>query len=148
MTACVFCAIAAKKIPASIVYEDEYCVAFLDLFPLRPAHVLVINKRHAQYVHELSGEERSHLFEIANKVSLAIRASSFKPAAVHFQINDGKAAHQTVPHVHLHILPRYPADSAAFVVSLLAKPVMMLKGGLSRKVLDKQAEEIRKYLSE
>ena len=62
MTACVFCAIAAKKIHASIVYEDEYCVAFLDLFPLRPAHVLVINKRHAQYVHELSGEERSHLF--------------------------------------------------------------------------------------
>ena len=53
-----------------------------------------------------------------------------------------------MPHVHLHILPRYPADSAAFVVSLLAKPVMMLKGGLSRKILDKQAEEIRKYLSE
>ena len=148
MTTCVFCAIVAKKMPASIIYEDEYCVAFLDLFPLRPAHVLVINKRHAQYVHELSGEERSHLFEIANKVSLAIRASSFEPAAVHFQINDGKAAHQTVPHVHLHILPRYPADSAAFVGSLLAKPLMMLKGGLSRKVLDKQAEEIRKYLSE
>ena len=80
-------------------------------------------------------------------MSLAIRASSFEPAAVHFQINDGKAAHQTVPHVHLHILPRYPADSAAFVGSLLAKPLMMLKGGLSRKVLDKQAEEIRKNIS-
>jgi histidine triad (HIT) family protein len=148
MTACVFCAIAAKKIPASIVYEDDSCVAFLDLFPLRPAHVLVINKRHAQYVHELTSAERSHLFEVANKISLAIRASSFKPAAFHFNINDGKAAHQTVPHVHLHILPRYPADSAAFVGSLLAKPVMMLKGGLSRKVLDEQAAEIRQYLSE
>lgn len=146
MTACVFCAIVAKKIPASIVYEDEYCVAFLDLFPLRPAHVLVINKRHAQHVYELTSAERSHLFDVANKVSLAIRASSFKPAAVHFNINDGKAAHQTVPHVHLHILPRYKADSAAFVASLFAKPLMMLKGGLSRKVLDQQAEEIRKNI--
>ena len=99
MTTCVFCAIVAKKIPASIVYEDEYYVAFLDLFPLRPAHVLVINKRHAQYVHELTSEERSHLFEIANKVSLAIRALFFEPAAVHFQINDGKAAHQTVSQI-------------------------------------------------
>ena len=147
MTACVFCAIAAKKIPASIVYEDDYCVAFLDLFPLRPAHVLVINKRHAQYVHELSAQERSHLFEIANKISLAIRASSFKPAAVHFNINDGKAAHQTVPHVHLHVLPRYQGDSASFVASLLAKPLLMLKGGLSRQTLEQQAEEIRRYLA-
>ena len=147
MKPCVFCAITSKQLPASIVYEDEYCLAFLDLFPLRPAHVLVINKRHAQYVHELSAQERSHLFEIANKISLAIRASSFKPAAVHFNINDGKAAHQTVPHVHLHVLPRYRGDSASFVGSLLAKPLMMLKGGLSREVLDKQAEEIRQYLS-
>ncbi|MCC6374260.1 MAG: HIT family protein [Moraxellaceae bacterium] len=146
MSDCVFCAIIAKKSPASIVYEDELCMVLMDIFPLRPAHVLVINKRHVQYVRELSEQERNHLFATANKVSQAIVKSSLQALAVHFNINDGKAAHQTVPHVHLHILPRYKNDSAAFVSSLLAKPLLMLKGGANRKTLDNQAQEIAKHL--
>ena len=105
MKSCIFCSIVAQRAPASIIYEDELCLALMDIFPLRPAHVLVVNKRHVQYVHELSEQERNHLFTIGNKVSQAIRQSDLKPLAVHFNINDGKAAHQTVPHVHLHILP-------------------------------------------
>lgn len=147
MSQCVFCAIAASKLPASIVYEDEQAMAFMDIVPLRPAHVLVINKRHAQYVHELTDAERSHLFAIANKVSQALRASSLQPAAVHFNINDGKAAQQTVPHVHLHVLPRYDNDLFSFAASLLAKPLWMLKGGISRMTLEQQAQEIRNHMA-
>ncbi len=146
MSSCIFCAIAAKQVPASIVYEDELCVAFMDIFPMRPAHILVINKRHAQYVHELSATERAHLFEVGHNISQALRASTFQPAAIHFNINDGKAAHQTVPHVHLHILPRYQGDTARFLAGALAKPLLMLKGPLKRELLDQQAQEIRKNL--
>lgn len=146
MKSCIFCQIVAQQAPASIIYEDELCLALMDIFPLRPAHVLVINKRHVQYVHELSEQERNHLFKIGNKVSLALRQSRLQPLAVHFNINDGKAAHQSVPHVHLHILPRYRHDSLAFVGSLLAKPLLMLKGGASRELLDEQAAEIRRCL--
>ena len=146
MSDCVFCAIKAKQAPASMVYEDELCMVLMDIFPLRPAHVLVINKRHVQYVRELTEQERNHLFATANKVSQAMLKSSLHPLAVHFNINDGKAAHQTVPHVHLHILPRYKHDSFAFVSSLLGKPLLMLKGGANRKTLDQQAKEIAKNL--
>lgn len=146
MKSCIFCEIVAQRAPASIIYQDELCLALLDIFPLRPAHVLVINKRHVQYVHELSEQERHHLFTVGNNISQAIRRSTLKPLAVHFNINDGKAAHQTVPHVHLHILPRYRYDSLAFVGSLLAKPLLMLKGGASRELLDRQAQEIKRCL--
>ncbi len=146
MKPCIFCEIVAQRAPASIIYQDELCLALLDIFPLRPAHVLVINKRHVQYVHELSEQERHHLFTVGNNISQAIRRSTLKPLAVHFNINDGKAAHQTVPHVHLHILPRYRYDSLAFVGSLLAKPLLMLKGGGSRELLDRQAQEIKRCL--
>lgn len=146
MSDCVFCAINAKQAPASMVYEDALCMVLMDIFPLRPAHVLVINKRHVQYVRELTEQERNHLFATANKVSQAMLKSSLQPLAVHFNINDGKAAHQTVPHVHLHILPRYKNDNFAFVSSLLGKPLLMLTGGANRKTLDQQAKEIAKYL--
>ena len=80
------------------------------------------------------------------KIKATNLLKDLKPLAVHFNINDGKAAHQTVPHVHLHILPRYRYDSLAFVGSLFAKPLLMLKGGASRELLNEQAQEIKKYL--
>ena len=82
MKSCIFCSIVAQRAPASIIYEDELCLALMDIFPLRPAHVLVINKRHVQYVHELSEQERNHLFTMGNKVSQAIRQSALQPLAV------------------------------------------------------------------
>jgi histidine triad (HIT) family protein len=144
--ACVFCAIMARKIPASLVYEDDNVIAFMDIFPLRPGHVLVVPRRHAQYVHELTSAERSQLFDAGTKIALAIRASTLRPAALHFNINDGVAAHQTVPHVHLHLLPRYEGDAISFVGTLLKKPVQMLTGPVSRQKLDTQAVDIRKHL--
>lgn len=146
MDNCIFCNIIAGKLPATRVYEDEHCLAFMDIFPLRPGHVLVVPKRHAQYVHELNTQERSQLMEAGNTVALAIRASKLKPSALHFNINDGVAAHQTVPHVHLHLLPRYEHDALRFVGSLLKKPVQLLTGPVSEQTLEKQAASIRQHL--
>lgn len=143
MKSCIFCGIASRETEASLVYEDALCLAFMDLFPMRPGHVLVVNKRHAQFVHQLTQEERAHLFETGNRIGQALRQTSLKPDALHFNINDGKAAHQTVPHVHLHVLPRYEGDLLAFAGGIFGKPLQMLRGGTKRTVLDRQAEEIR-----
>lgn len=147
MKDCIFCAIAARAAEASLVWEDELCLAFMDLFPMRPGHVLVVNKRHAQYVHELTAGERSHLFETGNRIGRALRQSSLRPSALHFNINDGKAAHQTVPHVHLHVLPRYDGDVPAFVGGIFAKPLQLLRGGTKRAILEHQAAELRAALA-
>ena len=146
MKHCIFCAIAAREAEASLIYEDALCLAFMDLFPMRPGHVLVVNKRHAQYVHQLTAAERAHLVETANRIGRALRHSPLQPAALHFNINDGKAAHQTVPHVHLHVLPRYDGDVAAFVGGIFIKPWQLLRGGASRALLERQAADIRAAL--
>lgn len=146
MSSCIFCDIINKTAPASIVHEDEHCVAFMDIFPTRPGHVLIIPKYHQQYVAELDSLTRSHLFDTANRVANAVRLSSLKPDAIHFLINDGVAAHQTVPHVHMHVLPRYKGDHLKFLASIFNKPVQMLLGTTKRNKLDQLAQEYRSLL--
>lgn len=146
MKDCVFCAIAGRELPASVVYEDALCIAFMDIHPLRPGHVLVVNRRHAQYLHQLTDEEQANLLRIGSRIGQALRASALKPDAFHFNINDGREAQQTVPHVHLHVLPRYRGDALSFAGSLLAKPLRMATGGVRREPLDRQAAMIRACL--
>lgn len=148
MTRCIFCGIVAGKLPASKVYEDEQFLAFMDIYPMRPGHILVIPKAHAQYVAELSREDRCGLLDTGSRIAQALRQSSLLPAAIHFAINDGVAAHQSVPHVHLHLLPRYRQDSWRLIGSALLKPIQMLLRPTARDILDTQAEEIRRVLSQ
>lgn len=148
MPDCIFCEIVNKKSPASIVHEDALCVAFMDIYPTRPGHVLVIPKMHQQYVAELEPFMRSHLFETANKVANAIRKSSLSPDAVHFLVNDGVAAHQTVAHVHMHILPRYKGDHLKFLTSIFNKPMQMIFGKTKRAKLDALAKEYNSLMQQ
>jgi len=146
MSDCVFCAILAGRQPASKVYEDDRVLAFLDIYPMRPGHTLVIPKFHVQYVQDLSPEVRAHLFETATAVSGVLRRSSLTPADVHFVINDGAHASQTVPHVHMHVLPRYKGDTVNLLGSVLRKPLQALLGQSRRALLDAQAAELRSLL--
>ncbi|HET8706485.1 MAG TPA: HIT family protein [Pseudomonadales bacterium] len=141
MSDCIFCDIIKKAQPASIVHEDEHTLAFMDIFPNRPGHVLIVPKLHQQYVAQLDAATRAHLFETANRVANAVRQSSLKPDAVHFLVNDGVAAHQTVPHVHMHVLPRYKGDHLKFLLSIFHKPVKILFGLTRRNELDRLAQE-------
>ncbi len=125
--ACVFCGLVDKKLPVVVVHEDEHNLAFMDIFPLRPGHVLVIPKRHAQHVHELTTEERTRLFELGNRIAVAMRQSKLGLDDLHLNINDGPAANQSVPHVHLHLLPRYRGDGLSFIKDLLKKPLQLAR---------------------
>lgn len=118
-------------------------MAFMDIYPLRQGHVLIIPKLHQQQLHDLPDEYRSRLINTASRVARAIYSSSLKPAAVHYMVNDGPAAQQTVPHVHMHVLPRHAGDSMSFLLRLLRKPFDLALGPAKAVDLETLAAEIR-----
>jgi histidine triad (HIT) family protein len=146
MSHCVFCKIVAGELPSTRVYEDDTVIAFMDIFPLRRAHVLVIPREHQQHLHRLPEALRERLIQTGARIADALYASALGPAAVHYMINDGPQAHQTVPHVHLHVLPRYRGDGASFLLSLLRKPFELITGPRPHASLEADAAEIRRQL--
>lgn len=104
MDDCIFCKIARGEIPSSKVYEDEHVLAFRDINPLAPKHVVIIPKRHVGSLNELDGlsdEEQLALLRACKKVAAleGIDQSGYRVAS-----NCGDDAGQTVPHLHLHVL--------------------------------------------
>jgi len=114
MAQCVFCRIVAKQIPASVVWEDEATLAFMDLGQVNPGHVLVACKAHADNVYELDEAQAAAVFRTAARVARAIRDAFGPPGLSIYQAN-GKPAGQTVFHFHLHVLPRHEADGMQLV---------------------------------
>jgi histidine triad (HIT) family protein len=110
MDDCVFCKIAEGVIPASVVYSDEKVVAFLDIQPVNPGHVLVIPKAHAKELSELDSEVAGQMFKAAMVVAEGLRKSGVKCEGVTMFLADGEAAFQEVFHVHLHVIPRFRGD--------------------------------------
>jgi len=147
MDRCVFCAIAAGKAPASRIWEDDELIAFMDIHPWRPGHLLVIPRRHAQFVAELGDVAAGRLFAAGVRIAAAVRASGLPCDDVHFLVNDGPAANQTVPHLHLHVLPRRRGDLVRLAVSLLERPLAGLLPAAPRARLDDQAARIRAALT-
>jgi histidine triad (HIT) family protein len=115
----IFAKILRGEIPSQKVYEDERCVAILDLFPVNPGHVLVIPKSEATIVADLDEALAAHVMAVGARISKAIRASAPKCEAVNFWISDGAAAGQEVPHVHLHVIPRFAGDGFGWKVGPL-----------------------------
>jgi len=109
MTNCVFCKIVAKQIPASVVYEDEAALAFMDLGQVNPGHVLVAAKAHAENVYELDEAQAAAVFRAAAKVARAVR-DAFGPQGLSIYQANGSAAGQTVFHFHMHLVPRHEND--------------------------------------
>jgi len=100
----------AGKAPASFVYQDKLCAAFMDLRPVNPGHVLVVPQAHAVLLPELDEGSISHLLWVAQQVDLALRSSGMQCEAVNLFLADGRAAGQEVMHVHLHVIPRFKGD--------------------------------------
>ena len=116
---CVFCGILAGTLPASVVYLDEVCCAFMDIQPVNPGHTLVVPLEHCASLSELSPETGSHLFAVGQRLAAALYASavsgeSIRCEGVNLFLADGPAAGQDVFHVHLHVIPRYAGDGFGF----------------------------------
>ncbi|MDP9142254.1 MAG: HIT family protein [Pseudomonadota bacterium] len=106
----IFDHLIAGRLPASFVHEDELCVAFMDINPIRRGHVLVVPRVSKPTLAELDPALSDHLWRVAQRIALA-QQRGLGSKAQHFLVNDGKAASQTVPHVHLHVIPRYAGDT-------------------------------------
>jgi len=100
---CLFCKIARKEIPADIVYEDDDVLAFRDIRPQAPVHVLVIPKRHIATLADLTQEDKDvmgHVTLVASRLARDLGVSE----GYRVVINCGKDAGQTVFHIHMHLL--------------------------------------------
>jgi histidine triad (HIT) family protein len=141
MEGCIFCSIVGGSADAAIVYRDDLVVAFMDIHPVNPGHVLVIPARHATGLLDLPEETGARIFRVAQRVSAAIRASGLRCDGINLILADGRAAMQEIPHVHLHVVPRFVGDGIG--VRFLGR------GGsrASRAELEKNASLIRAKLA-
>ncbi len=110
----LFAKILRGEIPCHKLYEDDRCLAILDIFPINPGHLLVIPKALAVTVPELDPALAAHMFTVGAKLSQVVRKAGPKCQGVNFWISDGAPAGQEIPHVHLHIVPRFEGDGFGF----------------------------------
>jgi len=114
MSDSVFTRIIRREIPAAIVFEDDQVIAFMDAGQVNPGHVLVATRRQVQTFVELEEAEAAHLFAVAHRVARAVQAA-FAPAGMTLLQANRPAGWQTVPHVHVHVLPRHAGDGVELV---------------------------------
>lgn len=107
--ACVFCKIVKGDIPSHRVHEDAGAFAFLDIQPLAVGHALVVPRAHAARVADLTEEEAAALGRAVRAVVRKVEAGTGAAGAT-VAVNDGAAAGQEVPHVHVHVVPRRAGD--------------------------------------
>jgi diadenosine tetraphosphate (Ap4A) HIT family hydrolase len=92
-----------------VIFENATAISIRDGYPVSPGHTLLIPKRHTGSFFELSPPERSDLLALLDRAKLVLD-KEFQPQGYNIGINDGAAAGQTVPHLHVHLIPRYDGD--------------------------------------
>jgi histidine triad (HIT) family protein len=108
MSSTLFERIAAREIPAQIVYEDELVLAFRDIHPQAPTHVLLVPKKPIVRIAEAGVEDQSLLGHLLLKAALVAEKVGLKPNGYRLVINNGKDGGESVPHLHCHILGGRP----------------------------------------
>ena len=108
MPDCLFCKIVAREIPASIVYEDERILAFNDINPQAPTHVLIIPKAHIATLDDLSADTDPIVGEIVRRAAAIAAERGFSAEGYRTVFNTNRGAGQTVFHIHLHLLGGRP----------------------------------------
>ena len=104
MSDCLFCKIVEKKIPARLVQEDEYTVAFDDINPQAPVHTLVIPKRHVATVQDLGLEDEALLARLLMSCTKVAALKGLHSSGYRVVTNTGRDAGQTVFHLHFHVM--------------------------------------------
>lgn len=110
---CIFCKIVTGQVPCQQVYRDEHVLAFLDIGPLAPGHLLVVPLEHYGSMAEMPTREAGAIGAVLPRLVNAV-LSATSAAGVNVLQNNGKAAGQEVPHVHVHLIPRRAADGLGY----------------------------------
>jgi len=133
---CIFCMIVARKVPAHILLEDDKTISFLDKYPQVPGHTLVIPKEHHVHFQDMAPEEAADLFSMVNIMNKVVMGSMDAPGST-IGLNNGKAGGQFVPHVHAHIMPRFPEDGGGSLHTLFER------GAITDDEMKELAEKLR-----
>ena len=133
---CIFCAMVKGESAATKVYENEHMLVIMDIKPITAGHMLIIPKRHAEFLTELNDDLVGEMFILAKKVALALKGSKLRCKAINYLLADGAEAGQEVFHVHLHVIPRYRKDG--FYLHMPAK----YENEISREDLERIAAKI------
>lgn len=139
MERCIFCEIAARRAPASVVYEDDETLAFMDINPINPGHLLVIPKAHYRNIFDCPPAVAGKLLAAGARLAGPLRAIT-RCEGMNLMIANEPVAGQDVFHIHLHLLPRQTGDGFGF---------RLPPGGFghpARASLDELAAAIRKEL--
>ncbi len=110
---CIFCKITEGQIPSHKIYEDDICLAFLDLSQANIGHTLIVPKQHFSNILELDEDIASHLFKVTTKLTKLI-SKTLSVNDFNILNNCGEVAGQSVHHFHIHIIPRNINDSIKF----------------------------------
>ena len=144
---CVFCAIVDGQLPAQVIHEDEHFVVLLDIFPLRPSHVLIVARGHAPFLADLPAAPREALLALADRVGRALYRSDPAVLGINLLINDGPVANQHVPHLHLHLIPRRVGDLPALCWRTLTRFLPLGRKRIEVRLAG-EAERLRAALAE
>ena len=104
MPECLFCSIINREINASIVYEDERIVAFNDINPQAPTHVLVVPRRHIASLNDLTADDNELVGEVVRRAALIAKDRGISVGGFRTVFNTNRDAGQTVNHIHLHLI--------------------------------------------
>lgn len=130
---CIFCRIANGEIPSRTIYEDQKFRAILDLNPAAKGHSLILPKDHASSLYDLPDETAAAALVLAKKLALVMK-DRLGCDGLNVVQNNGEAAGQTVPHFHLHLIPRYVDDG-------------QILGWTPGKASEEELDEIREKLT-
>lgn len=134
---CIFCKIVAGDIPGRIVHETDDAVAFLDANPLAAGHTLVVPREHRETLADIPDEEAAALFDAVHELVPRVEAAVDADAS-NVGINNGRASGQEVPHLHVHVVPRFEGDGGSPIHAVAGR-----RPDLSDEELDVVAEDVR-----
>lgn len=119
---CIFCAQAEddERISKLAVFEDDFLMVVLNIFPYNTGHLMVVPKRHVNSMVDLEDEERNRLFKMVSKVE-ELQREVVEPAGIDVGMNIGKAAGESIPHLHVQLVPIYEKDRGFMETSLDTK---------------------------
>ncbi len=119
MADCIFCKIRDGQVPSTKVWEDDRTLAIMDINPLSSGHTLVLTKAHAATLWDAAPDDLRAAITAAQRVATALR-QALKPDGLNMLQANGAAAFQSVPHYHLHLIPRWTNDGKGFDWPLVA----------------------------
>ena len=107
---CVFCRILAGELPGSFVHRGRLISVLMDIQPVNPGHLLIVPNQHAALLGDLPEDAAAEMFRMGPRCGAALRRSGLRCEGVNLFLADGEAAMQEIPHVHLHVFPRFVGD--------------------------------------